>query len=129
MPEYLVSGPNSVAYQLPHFWQVLKALETRSHVKVTITINYNTTCRREGWTLQRDIWNFGGVEDMFIISIMMMATQVCTYVKTQQIRYFTCSLLHIDYTSIQVGKKDLQKCKTVPHLTIFFLLKSIIAFH
>lgn len=60
MPEYLVSGPNSVAYQLPHFWQVLKALKTRSHVKVTIMINYNTTCRREGWTLQRDMWNFGG---------------------------------------------------------------------
>lgn len=39
-----------------------------------------------------------------------------------------CSLLNINYTSIMLGKKDLQKCKTMPHFSQFFDLKTSIIF-
>ena len=39
---------------------------------------------------------------------------------TDQIILNRYSLLYINYTSIKLGKKDLQKCKIVPHFSPLF---------
>lgn len=44
------------------------------------------------------------VMTVFILLILMVISEAYTYVKTYQIAYFTCSLLHICYTSVTLVK-------------------------
>lgn len=48
-----------------------------------------------------------------------MGSYICPS-STDQIILNRYSLLYIEYTSIRLGNKDLQKCKTAPHFSPFF---------
>lgn len=66
-----------------------------------------------GGGITKEHWRLWGDDEVFILLMVVMASQGCTYVKTYQIEHLqTCSLLYVNYTSMKlyVSEHKLMNC-------------------